>query len=159
MPAINFDSDEEEEAGGDAAAGGQAAGEAKAVKRKPAKAVAGAGGAAKKAKKASADELVGCVVTVTAWKFGAKWAGRNFLRPAKAVLIGDVFAHGANRPIDPFSFKMRGDTDYILHLKRGELEEFRLEGADAFAPQDSGSGLDCRVTGGVRPFISPPFLW
>ena len=53
------------------------------------------------------------------------------------MLIGDVVAHDVKRPIDPFSVRMRGDKDYILCLKRGELEEFRLEGADALAPEDT----------------------
>ena len=63
--------------------------------------------------------------------------GRNFLHPMKAVLIGDVVALDKKRPVDPFSVAMRGDKGFILRLKQSEVEEFRLEGADAAAAEDT----------------------
>ena len=137
MPTINFSSDDEEEAGGAGAAGGQAAGAAAPPKRKAGKAAAGAGGAAKRAKKASGAELVGGVVAVPAWKFGAQWAAHHFQRPSKAVLIGDVTEWDGKRRFDPFSVAMTGDKGYILRLKQSELEEFMLEGADAALAVDT----------------------
>ena len=76
------------------------------------------------------------MVAVPAWKFGAQWAGKNFLRPMSAVLIGDVVALD-KQPVDPFSVAMRGDKGFILRLKLSEVEEFRLEGADAAAAEDT----------------------
>ena len=137
VPAIKFDSDEEEDAGGDGAAGGQAAGVANPPKRKAGKDAAGAGGAATRAKKASGAELVGCVVAVPAWKFGAQWAAHHFQRPSKAVLIGDVTEWDGKRRFDPFSVAMRGDKGHILRLSQSELEEFMLEGADAALAVDT----------------------
>ena len=137
VPTINFDSEEEEEAGAGGAAGGQAAGVAHPPKRKAAKDAAGADGAAKRAKKASGAELVGCVVAVPAWKFGAQWAAHHFQRPSKAVLIGDVTEWDGKRRIDPFSVAMRGDKGYILRLKQSEVEEFMLAGADAALAVDT----------------------
>lgn len=113
------------------------AGESKSSKRKAVKGSAGAAGAEKKAKKDSGAGLVGCVVAVPAWKFGVAWAGRNFARPMKAVLIGDVTVHDPSRPLEPFSVRMRGDSSYILCLKQKEVELFRLEGAAAVAPKDT----------------------
>jgi hypothetical protein len=92
---------------------------------------------AKKAKNASNDELVGCVVAVPVWKFGAAWAGRNFQRTMTAVLIGDVVALDPKRSKGPFSVAMRGEKGHILLLKRSEVVEFRLEGAAAAAAEDS----------------------
>ena len=137
MPTVNFDSDGEDGEQGAGAGAGQAAGESKSSKRKAGKGAAGSAPAEKKAKKASGADLVGCVVAVPAWKFGAVWAGRNFERSMKAVLIGDVTVHDPNRPGEPFSIRMRGDSSYILFLKQKEVEEFRLEGAAAVAPKDT----------------------
>ena len=137
IPAIEFDSDDEEEAGGAGAAGGQAAGVAHPPKRKAAKDAAGADGAAKRAKKASGAELVGSVVAVPAWKFGAQWAAHHFQRPSKAVLIGDVTEWDSKRRFDPFSVAMRGDKGYVLRLKQSEVEEFRLDAANAALAVDT----------------------
>ena len=137
IPAIIFDSEEEEEAGGAGAAGGQAAGEGNRAKRKAPGDGAGAAGGAKKAKKASADELVGCVVAVPAWKFGAVWAGHNFAQPRKAVLIGDVVQFDPNRRTENFLVAMREDAGYKLRLNQSEVEEFKLDGAAAAAAKDT----------------------
>jgi hypothetical protein len=45
---------------------------------------------------------------VPVWKFGAQWASRNFLRPRKAVLIGDVVAADKKRYAEPFCAARRG---------------------------------------------------
>ena len=138
IPAIDFSSDEDDEVQGAGAGAGQVAGEAKSKKRKAAKAPAGAaGGAAKRAKKACGDELVGSVVAVPAWKFGAQWAAHHFQRPSKAVLIGDVTEWDGKRRFDPFSVAMREDKGYILRLKQSEVEEFRLDGANAALAVDT----------------------
>ena len=74
---------------------------------------------------------MGSVVAVPVWKFGAQWAAHNFQRPSKAVLIGDVSEWDGKRRFDPFSVAMRGDKGYVLRLKQSEVEEFRLDGANA----------------------------
>ena len=43
------------------------------------------------------------------WKFGAQWASRNFLRPRKAVLIGDAVAADKKLYAEPFCDAMRTD--------------------------------------------------
>ena len=105
--------------------------------RNASKGAADSAGGAKKAKKASGEQHVGCVVAVPVWKFGAQWAAHHFQRPSKAVLIGDVTEWDGKRRIDPFSVAMRGDKGYILRLKQSEVEEFMLAGADAALAVDT----------------------
>ena len=55
-----------------------------------------------KAKNEGNFERIGRVVRVPAWKFGAAWAGVNVCLPRSAVLIGDMTAVNAKRPLDKY---------------------------------------------------------
>jgi len=135
IPAINFDSDSDDQERRQRGANeaGQPKNRNQLNKRKRSAPAA----APKKKAKLNEDKLVGCVLAVPAWKFGMAWAGRNFHRPLAAVLIGDVVALDPTRSLLPFSCEMREDKGFTIHLKRSEVEEFKLEGEAAAAAEDT----------------------
>ena len=103
-------------------------------------AAAGADGAVakKKVKQVQDDaKLVGRVVAVPAWKFGAVWAGENYQKPRTAVLIGDITDVHPTRAHKPFNCAMRENEGYVIRLDRSEVLEFSLEGDAAALAKDT----------------------
>ena len=136
VPAIEWDASDEEEAGGAAGGAGQAPPAQNVSQKKRAAGSAGAAAPSKKPK-VSKEKFVGCVLAVPAYKFGAAWAGMNFQRAMKAVLIGDCVSFDPENRFTPYSCRMREDKDYMIKLSAKEVEEFHLVGEAAASAQDT----------------------
>jgi len=115
VPTLDFGSDQSDVEADE----NGAADDASARRSAKRNAAAGADGAVakKKVKQVQDDaKLVGRVVAVPAWKFGAVWAGENYQKPRTAVLIGDITDVHPTRAHKPFNCAMREDEGYVIWL-------------------------------------------